>query len=44
MGAAVVGDTRYRGIVGRVHQGLAQDDRTDIFGKEPEMIALQAAR
>lgn len=44
MGAAVVGDTRYRGIVGRVHRGLAQDDRTDIFGKEPEMIALQAAR
>ena len=44
MGAAVVGDTRYRGIVGRVHRGLAKDDRTDIFGKEPETIALQAAR
>lgn len=44
MGAAVVGDTRYRGVVGRAHRGLPADDRTDIFGQEPEAIALQAAR
>lgn len=44
MGAAVVGDTRYRGVVGRVHRGLTVDDRTDRFGQEPEAIYLQAAR
>lgn len=44
MGAGVVGDTRYRGVVGRIHRGVSADDRTDNFGQEPEKIALQAAR
>ena len=44
MGAAIVGDTRYRGVVGRVHRGLRADDDTSKFGQEPEAIALQAAR
>lgn len=44
MGAAIVGDTRYRGVVGRVHRGLRADDDVSKFGQEPEAIALQAAR
>ncbi|CAM9417628.1 unnamed protein product [Pylaiella littoralis] len=44
MGAAIVGDTRYRGVVGRVHRGLRTDDDASKFGQEPEAIALQAAR
>lgn len=44
VGAAIVGDTRYRGVVGRVHRGLRTDDDTSKFGQEPEAIALQAAR
>lgn len=44
MGAAIVGDTRYRGVVGRVHRGLKADDDNSKFGQEPEAIALQAAR
>ena len=44
MGAAIIGDTRYRGVVGRVHRGVPADDRMDIFGPEPDSIALQAAR
>lgn len=44
MGSAIVGDTRYRGVVGRVHRGLSVDDDTSRFGQEPEAIALQAAR
>lgn len=44
MGAGIVGDTRYRGVVGRVHRGLPADDRVDAFGQEPESISLQAAR
>ncbi|CAM9502468.1 unnamed protein product, partial [Sphacelaria rigidula] len=44
MGAGIVGDTQYRGIVGRLHRGVPEDDRTDIFGQEPEAIALTAAR
>lgn len=44
MGAAIVGDTRYRGVVGRVHRGVQADDDTSKFGQEPEAIALQAAR
>lgn len=44
MGAGIVGDTRYRSIVGRIHRGQPEDDRTDIFGQEPDAIALQAAR
>lgn len=44
MGAGIVGDTQYRGIMGRLHRGVPEDDRTDIFGQEPEAIALTAAR
>ncbi|CAM9518160.1 unnamed protein product [Scytosiphon promiscuus] len=44
MGAAIVGDSRYRGVVGRVHRGLKADDDNSKFGQEPEAIALQAAR
>lgn len=44
MGAGIVGDTQYRGIVGRLHRGVPEDDRTDIFGQEPATIALTAAR
>lgn len=44
MGAAIIGDTRYRRVIGRVHRGIPPDDQTDIFGPEPEAIALQAAR
>ena len=44
MGAAIVGEKRYRGVVGRVHRGLPEDDDTSKFGEEPEEIALQAAR
>lgn len=44
MGAAIVGERRYRGVVGRVHRGLREDDDTSKFGVEPEEIALQAAR
>lgn len=44
MGAAIVGEKRYRGVVGRVHRGLREDDDTSKFGEEPEEIALQAAR
>lgn len=44
MGAAIVGEKRYRGVVGRVHRGLREDDDTSGFGEEPEEIALQAAR
>ncbi|CAM9852649.1 unnamed protein product [Ectocarpus sp. 12 AP-2014] len=44
MGSAIVGDTRYRSVVGRVHRGLRVDDDTSKFGQEPEAIALQAAR
>lgn len=44
VGAAIVGDTRYRRVIGRIHRGVPADDQTDIFGPEPESIALQAAR
>lgn len=44
MGAAIVGERRYRRVVGRVHRGLREDDDTSRFGQEPEEIALQAAR
>lgn len=44
MGAAIVGEKRYRRVVGRVHRGLRQDDDISKFGEEPEEIALQAAR
>lgn len=44
MGAGIVGDTQYRAVVGRIHEGGPEDDRTDIFGQEPEAIALMAAR
>eukprot|EP00903_Cladosiphon_okamuranus_P007087 g6887.t1 len=44
MGAAIVGERRYRGVVGRVHRGVREDDDTSKFGQEPEEIALQAAR
>lgn len=44
MGAAIVGDTRYRRVIGRIHRGISADDQTDMFGPEPEAIALQAAR
>lgn len=43
-GAAIVGEKRYRGVVGQVHRGLREDDDTSKFGQEPEEIALQAAR
>ncbi|CAM9638409.1 unnamed protein product [Discosporangium mesarthrocarpum] len=43
LGATVSGDSRYMPVTGQVHRGVAEDDRTDMFGPEPNRIGLQAA-